>query len=151
MKKTQFKIEINAPPSKVYDKMLGISDKDTYNQWVSAFNPSSRYEGSWEQGSNISFIGTDEEGKPGGMLCIVTKNIPNEYISIQTLGLIANGVEVTSGSEVAQWQNLEESYHFEELDGTTKLTVEVEIPDDYVEVFSSLWPKALEKLKSIIE
>jgi hypothetical protein len=41
MKKLQFKISINAPLTKVYDFMLGISSKSTYKQWTSLFNPTS--------------------------------------------------------------------------------------------------------------
>lgn len=151
MKKAQFKISIKASPPEVYDKMLGITDKETYNRWTTVFNPTSRYEGNWEEGSKIRFIGTNEEGKPEGMFCVVTKNIPNQYLAMQARGLIQQGIEITEGPDIAQWQNMTESYRFEEEDGTTKLTVEVEIPDEHIEVFSSLWPKALETLKSIIE
>jgi hypothetical protein len=49
MKKLQFKISINAPVIKVYDFMLGISDKSTYEQWVYLFNPTSSYEGTWDK------------------------------------------------------------------------------------------------------
>ena len=34
MKKLQFKVSINAPAAKVYDFMLGISNKSTYEQWT---------------------------------------------------------------------------------------------------------------------
>lgn len=50
MKKLQFKININAPLSKVFDCMLGLSNKSTYEQWTAMFNPTSTYEGSWEKG-----------------------------------------------------------------------------------------------------
>ncbi|OJU55630.1 MAG: hypothetical protein BGN96_12140 [Bacteroidales bacterium 45-6] len=151
MQRKKFKVGINAPPSVVYDKMLGIRNKNTYHQWAKVFDPSSRYEGSWEEGSKIRFVGESEEGTPQGIFCVVTKNVPSQYLSMRTQGLIENGVEITDGAGLAQWQNLEESYHYEEADGLTMLTVEVEIPDDYVEIFSSLWPKALDELKSIVE
>ena len=51
MEKLQFKIEINAPISNVFDKMLGITNKSTYEQWTAMFNPTSTYEGNWEKGS----------------------------------------------------------------------------------------------------
>ena len=63
MKKLQFKKEINATAQKVYETMLGLIDKSTYEQWVSVFNPTSTYEGKWDKGSKIYFIGTDENGK----------------------------------------------------------------------------------------
>lgn len=39
MKKLQFTVSINAPAAKVYDYMLGITSKATYEQWTSLFNP----------------------------------------------------------------------------------------------------------------
>jgi hypothetical protein len=41
MKKLQFKININAPVNTVYDMMLGLSNKSTYEQWTAMFNPTS--------------------------------------------------------------------------------------------------------------
>ena len=67
MKKLQFKKDINASAEKVYNTMLGIDTIDTYQQWTAEFNPTSTYEGSWEKGSKIYFVGTNENGKKGGM------------------------------------------------------------------------------------
>ncbi|HAA00483.1 MAG TPA: tungsten formylmethanofuran dehydrogenase, partial [Flavobacteriales bacterium] len=50
MKKLQFKKEIKASSQKVYETMLGLKDKSTYEFWTSAFNPTSTFEGSWEIG-----------------------------------------------------------------------------------------------------
>ena len=51
MKKIQFTLEIKASVAKVFDYMLGLSDKSTYEQWTALFNPTSTYEGSWNKGS----------------------------------------------------------------------------------------------------
>jgi len=63
MKKLQFKVSINAPDAKIYDFMLGINSKSTYEQWASLFNPTSTYKGSWDKGNKILFIGVDEKGE----------------------------------------------------------------------------------------
>ncbi|WP_291372972.1 hypothetical protein [Cyclobacterium sp.] len=68
MEKKQYKIEINAPVEKVFDTMLGLSNKSTYEQWTALFNPTSTYEGSWEKGQKIYFIGTDDQGNRAGMV-----------------------------------------------------------------------------------
>lgn len=47
--------------------MLGLSDIKTYQLWTKEFNPTSTYEGNWQKGSEIFFIGTDQNGKRGGM------------------------------------------------------------------------------------
>lgn len=45
MQKLKFIQEIQAPASKVYETMLGLNDKSTYEAWTALFNPSSSYEG----------------------------------------------------------------------------------------------------------
>ncbi|WP_428094930.1 hypothetical protein [Candidatus Pollutiaquabacter sp.] len=49
MKKLQFNVSIKAPAGRVYDRMLGISSKLTYEQWTALFNPTSTYEGNWKR------------------------------------------------------------------------------------------------------
>ena len=77
MKKLQFRVSIHAPVTKVYDLMLGIKSRSTYEQWTSLFNPTSTYEGSWDKGNKILFIGVDEKGEKGGMVSRIAENIPN--------------------------------------------------------------------------
>ena len=57
MKKLKFKVTINAPSHKVYDVMLGINKKSTYEAWTALFNPTSTFEGSWNKGNKILFLG----------------------------------------------------------------------------------------------
>ncbi|MEE3244859.1 MAG: SRPBCC domain-containing protein, partial [Bacteroidota bacterium] len=66
MKTIQYKKEIQAPATKVYRTMLGLDNIKTYENWTAAFDPSSTYEGSWDKGSKIYFVGTDQEGNRGG-------------------------------------------------------------------------------------
>ena len=65
MNKLQFKVSINAAVTKVYDFMLGMNSKSTYEQWTSLFNPTSSYEGSWEKGSKILFVARTKTVKKG--------------------------------------------------------------------------------------
>ncbi|MCB0463765.1 MAG: SRPBCC domain-containing protein, partial [Flavobacteriaceae bacterium] len=80
MKKLQFKIDINASAQKVYNTMLGIENIETYEQWTAEFNPTSTYEGNWDKGSKIYFVGTDENGKRGGMVSEIADNIPFKFV-----------------------------------------------------------------------
>jgi len=160
MKKLQFKVSINAPVSRVYDFMLGINSKSTYEQWTSLFNPTSTYEGSWEKGSKILFVGVDEKGEKGGMVSRIVENIPKQFVSIQHYGLLAAGKEITEGPEVEKWANGVENYSFEENNsrpddpvgrGTTNLTVDLDTTEDFVDYMNDNYPKALNKLKEICE
>ena len=151
MKKLQFKVSINAPANKVYDVMLGISNKSTYEQWTALFNPTSTYEGNWDKGSKIQFTGTDEKGEKGGMVSEIFDNIPNRFVSIRHYGLLKANVEITEGPEVEKWANGFENYTFEENNGTTTVTVELDTTEDFLDYMNQTYPKALDKLKEICE
>lgn len=149
--KLKFNIEINAPANLVYDKMLGINDKKTYQQWTAEFNPSSTYEGSWLKGSEIYFIGVDQNGKRGGMISKVVENIPNKFVSLQHIGMIDGDKTITDGPEIEKWLGSFENYFFEEENDKTTLKVEMDSNEEFKEYFLSTWPKALAKLKEICE
>lgn len=151
MKKLQFKASINAPIAKTYDFMLGINSKSTYEQWTSLFNPTSTYEGSWDKGNKILFIGVDEKGEKGGMVSKIVENIPNQFVSIQHYGLLQAGKEITEGPEVEKWANGFENYTFQENDDATIVTVDLDTTEDFVDYMNENYPKALDKLKEICE
>ncbi|HCS20252.1 MAG TPA: tungsten formylmethanofuran dehydrogenase [Bacteroidetes bacterium] len=151
MKKLQFKVNIHAPVSKVYDLMLGITRKSSYEQWTALFNPTSTYEGTWDKGNKILFIGTDEKGEKGGMVSRIAENMPNRFVSIQHYGLVQGDKEITEGPEVEKWANGFENYSFEEKNGTTTVTVDLDTTEEFVDYMNESYPKALEKLKEICE
>ena len=151
MKKLQFKVSINAPATKVYDVMLGINSKSTYEQWTALFNPTSTYEGSWGKGNKILFIGVDENGEKGGMVSRIAENIPNQFVSIQHYGLVKGDVEITEGPEVEKWANGFENYTFEENNGTTAVTVDLDVTEDFIDYMNETYPTALDKLKELCE
>ena len=151
MRKLQFKISVNTSVNKVYDIMLGISNKSSYELWTALFNPTSTYEGSWTKGSKILFVGTDDKGEKGGMVSEIFDNIPNKFISIRHYGLVKSDVEITEGPEVEKWANGFENYTFEENNGTTTITVDLDTTEDFLVYMNETYPKALDKLKEICE
>jgi len=44
-----------------------------------------------------------------------------------------------------------ENYTFKENDGTTEVFVDIDIEDEYVEMFNKMWLDALQRLKAIAE
>lgn len=146
MSTLHFSIVIDAPKEKVWDTML---DDATYREWTKPFNATSYYEGDWNEGSKILFLGTDSNGKNiGGMISRIAKNIPFEYISIQHLGMIEAGVEKPWAAEHEGYEN----YTFVEKEGGTEVLIELSnIPEEYSEMMSAMWPKALDALKSLAE
>jgi len=151
MQKLQFTIEIKATAQKVYETMLGLKDKSTYEYWTSAFNPTSTYEGSWEIGSKIYFVGLDENGKKGGMVSKITENQPANFVSILHYGFLDGDKEITTGEQVEKWTGGHENYTFEHINGITILIVDIDTIEDYIDYFNKTYPKALEKLKEISE
>lgn len=151
MTKLQFKVSINAPVAKIFDCMLGLSSKSTYEQWTALFNPTSTYEGSWDKGSKILFVGVDEKGEKGGMVSRIVENIPNQFVSIQHYGLVNAGKEITEGPEVEKWANGFENYSIEDSNGKVSVTIDIDTIDDFVSYMNEAYPKALNKLKEICE
>jgi uncharacterized protein YndB with AHSA1/START domain len=146
--KLKFDVEINAPVDVVYSAMIG---KETYSQWTAEFNPTSRFEGSWDKGAKILFMGCDEDGNEGGMVSRIKENIPNKFVSIEHLGMLKDGEEITSGEEVEQWAGGLENYYFYKDGNKTKVQVIADSYPEFDDYFSAIWPKALNKLKQISE
>jgi hypothetical protein len=151
MKKMQFRKDINASAEKVYNTMLGIDHIETYEKWTSEFNPTSTYEGSWDKGARIYFIGTSEDGKRGGMIAEIADNVPNRFVSIRHFGILDGDKEITSGPDVEKWAGGLENYSFNEKDGLTTVTVEVDVTEDFIDYFKKTFPKALQKLRELAE
>jgi uncharacterized protein YndB with AHSA1/START domain len=151
MKKTQFEVSIDAPAAKVYDMMLGITDKSIYEHWTAVFNPTCTYEGDWSKGGKMLFVGTDEKGEKGGLVSEVVENIPNRFVSVRHYGLVKSDEEVTDGPEVEKWANGFENYTFEENNGTTRVTVDLDTTEDFLDYMNTTFPKALQKLKELCE
>jgi len=149
MEKLKASIFIDAPREKVWHTML---DKDTYEQWTKAFNPTSRFEGDWSEGSKMLFLGTDKNGEnEGGMVSRIAKSRPYEFISIEHLGIVEHGVEDTTSEKATAWAPSFENYTFTEENGGTLVTVDQDLEEKYVEEFTRMWQKALVLLKELAE
>jgi len=151
MEKLQFKKEINASSQKVYETMLGLKDKKTYEYWTATFNPTSTYEGSWDKGNKIHFVGVDENGKKGGMVSEIEEHQAAKFVSIKHVGFLDGDTEVTTGEQVEKWTGGHENYSFEENNGITLVTVDLDTIDEYMDYFKNTYPTALDKLKEISE
>ena len=148
MEKLKYSIKINAPREKVYKMML---EDESYRKWTEPFCPGSYAETDWKKGSKALFLGPDQEGKFSGMVSRIEENIPNEYVSIEHLGVVNNGIEDTESDAVKSWKGAMENYTFRDADGGTEVLIDIDVDDNYVKMFNEMWPKALQKLKEISE
>jgi len=149
MQKLHVSILINASKEKVWHTML---DDKTYREWTAAFNPGSYYKGDWNKGSKILFLGPNPEtGEEGGMVSRIADNKPYEYISIEHLGILQNGVEDTTSDEARKWAPAFENYSLIEKAGVTEVVVDLDIDETETELFTQMWLEALQKLKELAE
>jgi len=148
MQKLTFSVEISAPVRTVWNTML---DDEPYRQWTSVFEPDSYYEGSWDLGSEIRFIGPGEDGQSSGVIATVIERRQDEYIAAEMTGQIVGGKRDTDSDDAKKIAGAQESYTFSERNGVTTVTAEPETEDEYVEDFNRMWPQALLVLKKLAE
>jgi len=153
MEKLHFAARINASAHTVWTTML---DEASYRDWTSAFGPGSHYEGSWEKGARIRFLGTAEEGSPEGMLegmlGKVVESRPDEYVCVEYLGFVGRGGVDDTTSEAAQkLAGAREAYSFSESGGVTTVEVDVDSAEEYADLFNEAWPRALARVKELAE
>ena len=148
MEKLRYSVTVNAPVQSVWTTML---DAATYREWTSVFNSESSYEGSWDQGSEIRFLGPDGDGSVAGMIATVEENKPNELISLRYIGQVVNGEDDTTSEAAKAFMGAHEKYAFSESGGTTTVDVELDSEEEFVPMFDDAWPLALAKLKAIVE
>ena len=83
-----------------------------------------------------------------GMSARIALHRPAEFVSIELLGMLNNGVLDTANPLQGAFEN----YTYTEKSGVTTLQVELAgLPAEWSEYFENAWPKALDKLKTICE
>ena len=133
---------------KVWDTMLQDS---TYRIWTKEFNPGSYYVGSWDKGSEIKFVGLDEKGLLQGMYSRIKENRLHQFVSVEHVGIVENGIIDTTSEKVKKWAPSFENYSFiKEGDGTL-LLIEMQIDSEYKAMFEEMWERALKALKVLCE
>jgi uncharacterized protein YndB with AHSA1/START domain len=97
MKKMSHEIQIVAPAASVWDAVV---DPHKYMAWTWQFHPTSYFDGGWDKGDKILFLGQDEQGSIGGMVAEIAESEFAKYISIRHLGYVQDGVEDTESKGV---------------------------------------------------
>lgn len=143
-KKLHFSTVIQAPRDVVWKTML---EPETFRQWTAEFAYGSYYEGSWGQGERIRFLAPDGNG----MISRIAENRLHEFVSIEHLGFIKDGVEDTQSEAVRAWVPAFENYTLSREGNATRLDVEMDVTSNFEAEMARTWPKALVKLKAICE
>jgi hypothetical protein len=144
MEKLHFSIDIKAPIQKVWDILWA---DETYRKWTTAFSEGSYAESDWNEGSKIVFLGPGGDG----MLARIAEKREPHYMGFEHLGMIIGGVEDTTSDKVKGWAGARENYTLSEKNGQTNVHIDIDITEEYKEMFSQMWPKALQSLKQLAE
>ncbi len=145
MKTLTFKTNINAPRQKVWTVML---NKPTYEEWVGVSWPTSSYEGKWQKGNHVKFVGPDGSGT----LAHIKEHQAYELTLAEHVAVLNPGGAEDRDSDTAKgWIGTTECYTFTEIDGVTELKVEINTLPDWIQMFEEGWPGALKKLKQMCE
>ncbi|HKO81609.1 MAG TPA: SRPBCC domain-containing protein [Chitinophagaceae bacterium] len=144
MEKLHYDIAINATSEKVW-KVLWTDQ--TYREWTSAFSEGSHAKTDWKEGSKVLFL----DGSGQGMVSKIAANRPNEFMSFEHLGEIRDGNEDTTSEKVKEWAGAHENYTLKKINGKTELSIDMDINDEFKEMFAKIWPVALDNIKRLSE
>ena len=142
MHRLVFSVTIRAPKEEVWRALFA---DETYRQWTSVFAEGSYADTDWKEGSKALFLTPSGDG----MVSKIAVHQPNEFLSIQHLGTVKGKVEDTGNDK--GWAGALENYTLLEESGYSKLIVEMDTTEEYRTYMEETWPKALSKLKEIVE
>jgi uncharacterized protein (DUF4415 family) len=144
MTRLTFSTTIQAPKDLVWRTLL---EDETYREWTSAFQEGSYAVTDWKPGSKALFLAPDGSG----MVSRVAEHRPNEFLSLEHLGVVKEGIEDTESEEVRKWAGARENYTLTENRGVVSLRIDMDTVEEYQKTFEEAWPKALATLKDLSE
>ena len=141
MNQLHFSIDIAAPRERVWTVLW---DDPTYRDWTSAFSDGSYAVSDWKEGSEIKFLDASSQS---GMSAVIERKRPGEFMSFRHEGEIKNG----RLQQPTEWAGAHENYTLTGTDGKTRLTVDLDAPDEYRQMFEGKFPTALQRVKTLAE
>ena len=141
MRKLHFSIDIDAPREHVWNVLW---EDGTFRDWTSVFAEGSYAVSDWEEGSKVQFL---DPGSGSGMAAVIEKKTPHAFMSFRHVAEIKNGQE----QPPASWSGAHENYTLTEHRGGTTLSVDLDAPDEFREMFEDKFPKALQRVKTLSE
>ncbi len=144
IKKIVFTVLIKASSETIWDKMW---NKKTYTEWTTPFCAGSYFEGKIELENRIHFLSPSKEGMYSDV-CVLEKN---KIVSFKHIGNIKDLKELPLDADSEKWTGSFETYKFEEINGITTITAEVDCVPEYINYMNDKFPLALQELKKISE
>ena len=148
MEKVQFSVQINAPVHLVWTTML---EDASYREWTSAFQEGSYFDGSWTMHGVLRFLAPDATGAPSGLIGRVVEKRTDEFVSVEYIGQVVDGVDDTESERARSLAGMRENYSFSEENGVTTVTVDQDTSGEMAAMLEDAWPKSLAALKELAE
>lgn len=99
-------------------------------QWTQYFSLGSTMHSDWIVHGKTVFL----DARGAGMVSTMSQLEEFKLVVFKHLGLVQGGIEDLDSDEVKKWRGVLEKYFFEDLNGTTKLKVELETAQEYLEM-----------------
>jgi uncharacterized protein YndB with AHSA1/START domain len=144
IQKLVFEVKINASSETVWEKMW---DKKSYTAWTTPFCEGTYFTGELAVGNRIHFIAPSFDG----MYSDVFYMVPNKIIIFKHIGNLKDLKELPIDAETEKWTGSFEMYKFNEVDGITTVTAEIDCVPEYINYMNEKFPLALQELKKISE
>lgn len=140
MRTLHFSITIRATRENVW-KVLW--DQETFSDWASVFTEGSHIKTDWKEGERFEFF---DSSSSDGSYGVIAKLVSNEFISFKHHGELKGETEhpFADGPRF-------ENYTLQVENGTTTLTLDQDIPEEYKRFFESATPKAFERIRELAE
>ena len=137
----KFSVDLAAPRDTVWRVLW---DDASFRDWSSVFAEGSYAVSDWNEGSTVQFI---DPTSRGGMSSVIEKKRPGEFMSFRHEAEIKDG----KVQPPAEWSGAHENYTLTTNDGRTTVTVDLDAPDEYRQMFESKFPQALQRVKTLAE
>jgi uncharacterized protein YndB with AHSA1/START domain len=140
----QKSIDINAPAEQVWK----VLTEDSLNrQWFAEFSEGTYADTDWKQGSKAVFV----DATKCGIIGHIEETTAPEKLVVVYDGQVVNGEEDFTSEVAQQIKGGKESYYLAHNNGTTQLKIEQDSSDEYYDMMSGMWDKALQKIKKLSE
>lgn len=144
MEKLTFSTTIDATRDEVW---RALWDDASYRDWTSVFAAGSYAVTDWKEGSKALFLSPAGDG----LVSRIAVSRPPEFLSIEHLGTVKNGVEDLESPAARTWTGARETYTLTNTQGGVTLTVEMDSTGEHRPFFEKTWPQALDRIKRICE
>ncbi|OTG69255.1 ATPase [Acinetobacter sp. ANC 4470] len=139
-----YEILIHASPEKVWQVLW---DSKSYTQWTQYFSPGSTMHSDWTVDGRTVFLDANGDG----MVSTINQLDEFKVVAFKHLGMLQDGVEDLDSEEVKKWSGALEKYFLEGFNGKTKLRVELETTQEYLEMMVIAFKKGFEQVKLLAE